>query len=640
MTIHDQRTASIRQTLSNIFVGTVLTSAIFLGFVDPSWALQVSPSALTFSATSGGTDPSPQSVVLSSDRSRERTWAATVNAPWITITPASGTIATENDTVSVRTTVAGLAAGSYSARVTITENRQNGRIRKTILPVTLSITGAAAPPAIQLSVSNLAFSGTAGGANPAPKTFSISNTGEGTLAWTASDTAAWLTLLPGSGTNTGTVTASIAASGLAAGTYSTTVTVSALGAAAKTIPVTLTISPAGSATGFSISPSTLAYTSTVGSPNKPGSVTVTNTGSTAITVTWADSINWLVAISPGVTQTIQPGLSGTFTLTASFANLAAGSYSGTATISGGGVTKQVPVTLTLTAATSTPAIGLNTTSLGFAGTVGGTNPSAQTIGISNVGGGTLTWNVGDNATWLSLSPLSGTNAGMVTASVSLAGLLSGSYTATVTVTATGATAKTVSVTLTVTASTSSGTITFSPANLAFSGTVGGTNPAAKSFALTNTGGGTLSWTLTDNATWLQLNTVSGTTTTETDTISVSVTTSGLAVGTYNGIITVTASGASNSPRQIPVSLTLSASTAGTVTLTWNANTESDVAGYKVYRGTGSGTYGAPLTTLPKTTTSYTATGLQNGTTYFFAITAYDSAGNESPFSNEVSKSIF
>src|SRR6185295_4873606 len=128
---------------------------------------------------------------------------------------------------------------------------------------------------------------------------------------------------------------------------------------------------------FTISPPTLAYTATVGSPNKTGSVTVTNTGHRAITVTYADSINWLVAITPGLSQTIQPGQSGTFTITASFANLAAGSYSGTGTISGGGITKQVPVTLTLTAATSTPAIGLNTTTLGFAGTVGGTNPSAQ-----------------------------------------------------------------------------------------------------------------------------------------------------------------------------------------------------------------------------------------------------------------------
>ena len=111
--------------------------------------------------------------------------------------------------------------------------------------------------------------------------------------------------------------------------------------------------------------------------------------------------------------------------------MAAGSYSGTGSVTAGGVTKQVPVTLALSSTTLAPAIGFNTTSLGFSGTVGGTNPSAQTIGISNTGGGTLSWSAGDNATWLTLSPLSGTNAGTVTATVNLAGLLSGSYTATV-----------------------------------------------------------------------------------------------------------------------------------------------------------------------------------------------------------------
>jgi hypothetical protein len=58
--------------------------------------------------------------------------------------------------------------------------------------LTLSITGAAATSAILLSQSSLTFSGTAGGANPAPKTFSIAHTGGGTLAGTANDTAAWL----------------------------------------------------------------------------------------------------------------------------------------------------------------------------------------------------------------------------------------------------------------------------------------------------------------------------------------------------------------------------------------------------------------------------------------------------------------
>jgi chitodextrinase len=73
-------------------------------------------------------------------------------------------------------------------------------------------------------------------------------------------------------------------------------------------------------------------------------------------------------------------------------------------------------------------------------------------------------------------------------------------------------------------------------------------------------------------------------------------------------------------------------------LTWNANSESDLAGYKVYRAMSSGAYGAPVTTLSGNVTTYIAPGLQPLTTYWFVITAYDSAGNESARSNEVSKS--
>lgn len=76
------------------------------------------------------------------------------------------------------------------------------------------------------------------------------------------------------------------------------------------------------------------------------------------------------------------------------------------------------------------------------------------------------------------------------------------------------------------------------------------------------------------------------------------------------------------------------------TLTWNANTEADLAGYKVYRSTTSGVYGTPLATLGKVTT-YTITlpAQSVGTTYFMVVTAYDVAGNESGRSNEVSKFI-
>jgi len=77
-------------------------------------------------------------------------------------------------------------------------------------------------------------------------------------------------------------------------------------------------------------------------------------------------------------------------------------------------------------------------------------------------------------------------------------------------------------------------------------------------------------------------------------------------------------------------------TAADVSLAWDPSTTPNIVGYKVYYGNASHTYGAPITVGNRTT--YTVTGLANGT-YYFAVTAYDAAGNESDFSNEVSQTI-
>ncbi len=70
-------------------------------------------------------------------------------------------------------------------------------------------------------------------------------------------------------------------------------------------------------------------------------------------------------------------------------------------------------------------------------------------------------------------------------------------------------------------------------------------------------------------------------------------------------------------------------------LTWDANSEEDLAGYKVYMGTESGVYGDPVDVTEPT---FLFEGLEVGT-YFFAVTAFDTANNESGFSNEASKTI-
>ncbi|MBI3653932.1 MAG: S8 family serine peptidase [Acidobacteria bacterium] len=99
------------------------------------------------------------------------------------------------------------------------------------------------------------------------------------------------------------------------------------------------------------------------------------------------------------------------------------------------------------------------------------------------------------------------------------------------------------------------TIGVSPASFSFTATAGGANPASQSLSITNTGGGTLSWTASSNQTWLSVSPTSGTAP-STATVSANIT--GLAAGTYNGAITISATGATNTPVTVPVTLTVNA----------------------------------------------------------------------------------
>jgi hypothetical protein len=75
--------------------------------------------------------------------------------------------------------------------------------------------------------------------------------------------------------------------------------------------------------------------------------------------------------------------------------------------------------------------------------------------------------------------------------------------------------------------------------------------------------------------------------------------------------------------------------AADISLEWTASSSSGVTGYKVYVGSQSGTYTAIYPIGNQTT--YTVSSLNPGQ-YYFAVKAVDGSGNESPFSNEVTKS--
>lgn len=77
--------------------------------------------------------------------------------------------------------------------------------------------------------------------------------------------------------------------------------------------------------------------------------------------------------------------------------------------------------------------------------------------------------------------------------------------------------------------------------------------------------------------------------------------------------------------------------AASIKVTWNPNTEDDLAGYKIYYGTASGVYGDPIDV--GNVTNGIIPDVADKTVYYVAVTAYDTSGNESGFSQEVSVDI-
>jgi hypothetical protein len=209
-------------------------------------------------------------------------------------------------------------------------------------------------------------------------------------------------------------------------------------------------------------------------------------------------------------------------------------------------------------------------------------------------------------------------------------------------------------------------IQISPASL--SATLVKGQSTALTLNLQKTGPAQHVWEPKTSVGWITLSPGYGsanTITTELDQLRLTINSSSLALGTNSGLVYVFESGSGVSRMiTVPVTVTVSQTgttppppppppspiggvspppppppspTNGTATVTWAANSESDLAGYKLYVGTSSGIYNRTIDVGK--VTSYSIS-LPKGSTYFFVLTAYDNSGNESGRSAETSRSLY
>ncbi len=99
----------------------------------------------------------------------------------------------------------------------------------------------------------------------------------------------------------------------------------------------------------------------------------------------------------------------------------------------------------------------------------------------------------------------------------------------------------------------------SPSTLGFGAVLGGSNPSSQNVSVSNGDGGTLAWSVSSDESWLTASPTSGG---NSNTVVVSASIAGLAVGTYTGHLTFSASGALDSPQVVTVTLTISSSGGG------------------------------------------------------------------------------
>jgi hypothetical protein len=191
-------------------------------------------------------------------------------------------------------------------------------------------------------------------------------------------------------------------------------------------------------------------------------------------------------------------------------------------------------------------------SFGFFGTVGDSDPAGQQIDIAS-SGDPVDFDVTNNIPWVTVNPITGTTpqTGLVT--VDIEGLGAGTYIDSFMVEAPDAENSPVWVTVTLTLVEPPPEIGVDPAQFFFNAVAGGDNPDPKTLTITNTGGQTLNWTVSNLEAWLTLAPMSGT---DSGDVTLTVDITGLAFGEYYDTITVSDPAAENDPVQVPVNLSI------------------------------------------------------------------------------------
>ncbi|HEX6551423.1 MAG TPA: choice-of-anchor D domain-containing protein [Ktedonobacteraceae bacterium] len=452
---------------------------------QPVAKINVIPASLDFGTLDTGQQVT-KALAVSNSGTLALNWKAdTGNANWIKLDTKAQTIQPGALPGTIKTTVdtTNLSAGPQAAELNITSNGGNVQVS---IKVVVNIPQTTQPCTLQPpSTSSMAFQANLGAnADQAAQSFTIgvSGTCPGGVTITPTTTTAsssnWLVVshsMTATANSSATFSVTINSSALALGTYSGSISLAALngGTPITGSPQSVSVSLAVLAMpekppALAVSPGTLTFNLSNGDPATLKSIRIANTGGAPLI--WTADAPSFVSISVHAGTKLAAGASVNDDITVNPARIKAGSYSAKVTISAvdpltgntvSGSPAAVTVTITITAQSSTeqPSMQLSAHSLTLPSANCAHNPLC-TVTITNIGGGTLDWNVdtpvytSEQATgWLTVNP-AGKGSGDATLSFSADATetkipCGQTYTATVTITPSMGNPQTITVSLTI-----------------------------------------------------------------------------------------------------------------------------------------------------------------------------------------------
>lgn len=473
-----------------------------------------------------------------------RDLSISTNVAWLTVSYETSPEDPNNVLFDICPAPAGFDAGTYTGNVIIgSSNACNSPLS---IPAKLTLIGR---PLIVFDPDSLVFEANLGDI-PDPVTLLITNGGGGTLQWTLTDKTSWLTEYPtADASNAKSVEVKVKQNTLEAGYHYDTITIASSNAinSPQMVPVSYKVQ----GPCIQVIPSSIALNAKQNEAVPAGvqEFTIVNCGGGTLQWQVSEDAAWL-DIKP------QTSGSGDATLQAQVIDTDRdpGRYTTTMTILSPNAENSpfnVPVTLDIQG----PEISVDATSLSFSAEQYGDTPASQSFTISNVGGGDLVWEIsydlnGFQQQWLRCVPQVGVTPlydfDEVGVEIRTTDLESGTYTATILIGSNDADDPQTQVDVTYEVSEAPPQISVQPGLMKVEAFRNGPLPGDEAIIVSNTGGGTLTWTATADCNWVELDPSSGGGLGHNDSaeITVSITDNDLPADLYVCTITLTGSGGS------------------------------------------------------------------------------------------------